>query len=61
MWTELLSAVALVLVLEGMLPFINPKLYRSLMFKVMQLDLRSLRAVGLVSMLSGLLLLYLVR
>lgn len=61
MWTELLSALALVLVIEGILPFVSPALYRRLMFSVMQFDLRTLRTVGLISMLAGLALLYVVR
>lgn len=62
MLQDFLSAVALMLVLEGILPFLNPGRYRKAMITaMMQTDNRQLRMVGLASMLGGLLLLYLVR
>ncbi|HEB99160.1 MAG TPA: DUF2065 domain-containing protein [Thiotrichales bacterium] len=61
MWKDLLSAVALMLVIEGMLPFLNPAGLRRSLAAMMQLDDRSLRLIGLVSMLGGVGLLYLVR
>ena len=57
---ELWIALALVLVIEGVLPFLSPSAYRNAMLAVTQLDNRSLRTAGLVSMLAGLALLYLV-
>lgn len=59
-WTELLRAVALVMVIEGILPFVAPVRWRQMMLSVMQLDSRAIRAIGLLSMLAGLLLLNLV-
>ncbi len=61
MWTELLSAVALVFILEGVMPFINPDGMRRIFMLAMQLDNNTLRFIGLTSMLLGLLLLYFVR
>ena len=61
MWSDLLSALALVLVLEGILPFLNPAGLRKMMITAAQLDNRSLRITGLLSMVAGLLLLYFVR
>ncbi len=61
MWTEILTAVALVLVIEGLIPFSGPSRYRQLVAQMAQLSDNALRTVGLVSMLAGLLLLYLVR
>ncbi|HHO68879.1 MAG TPA: DUF2065 domain-containing protein [Gammaproteobacteria bacterium] len=61
MWHELLKAVALVLVIEGIMPFLNPQAMRRMLALVAQMDDRSLRVAGLVSMLGGLALLYLVR
>lgn len=61
MWQDLLSALALVFVIEGILPFINPARYRQTMQTVAGLDDRTLRRVGMVAMAFGLLLLYLVR
>jgi len=60
-WADLLAACALVLVIEGMLPFMNPGYLRRMLETVSQLDDRTLRVAGLVSMLSGITLLYLVR
>ena len=59
MWSELLTALALVLVLEGIMPFINPAGLRKMIILVAQMDDAALRVVGLTSMLSGVLLLYL--
>ncbi len=56
-----MAAGALVLVLEGVLPFLNPEGYRTLMTQLLTLDNRQLRLFGLGSMLAGVLALYLVR
>jgi len=61
MWHELLSALALVLVIEGLMPFANPAGWRRLLVRVSGMDDRALRLAGLVSMLAGVGLLYLVR
>jgi uncharacterized protein YjeT (DUF2065 family) len=61
MWTDLWAAFALMLVLEGILPFLNPDALRRLLLGMSQVDNRALRISGLVSMLAGLGLLYLVR
>lgn len=61
MWDDLLAAIALVLVLEGILPFLNPQGLRKTLLTMTQMDDRSLRWIGLISMLAGLGLLYLVR
>ncbi len=61
MWTDLWAALALLLVLEGVLPFLNPAAVRRMLEAVAQVDDRSMRISGLVSMLVGLGLLYLVR
>ena len=60
MWKELLTALALVLVIEGIMPFINPAGLRKMIALVAQMDDTTLRVVGLTSMISGVLLLYLV-
>jgi uncharacterized protein len=48
-------------VLEGSLPFVNPQGLRRTLLQVAQLGDRTLRVAGLVAMLLGLGLLYLVR
>jgi uncharacterized protein YjeT (DUF2065 family) len=60
-WSDLLTALALVFVIEGMLPFLNPQSLRRMLVTVAQMDDRALRVTGLVSMACGLLLLYWVR
>jgi len=60
-WSDLLAALALVLVIEGMVPFLNPQSLRRMLETVSQLDDRTLRITGLVSMLCGVVMLYLVR
>ncbi len=60
MWHDILVALALVLVIEGILPFLNPGGWRSAMLGAARLDDRSLRLIGLVSMVLGVIMLYLV-
>jgi uncharacterized protein YjeT (DUF2065 family) len=59
-WGELLSALCLVMVVEGLLPFLSPETSRKMMAMMSKLDNRSLRVSGLFSMLSGVLLLSLI-
>ncbi len=61
MWNDLLAAVALLLVIEGILPFMNPKALRNTLQQMIKLDDRSLRLIGLGSMLAGVALLYWLR
>lgn len=58
MWNDLLAAIALLLVMEGILPFLNPQALRATLQRMITLDDRSLRLIGLGSMLLGLALLY---
>ncbi len=60
-WTAILTAVALLLILEGMLPFVGPGRYKQLVAQIASLSDNQLRTVGLVAMVAGLLLLFLVR
>jgi uncharacterized protein YjeT (DUF2065 family) len=61
MWDELLAAFGLMLVFEGILPFLNPNALRQTLLRITQLEDRILRFVGLGSMLLGLLVLYFFR
>ncbi len=61
MWTDLWAALALVMVLEGVLPFLNPAAVRRMLEAVSRVDDRSMRISGLLSMMAGLGLLYMVR
>ncbi|WP_435101497.1 DUF2065 domain-containing protein [Arhodomonas sp. AD133] len=58
---DLMSALALVLVIEGIMPFLSPGAMRRVLFQIVQQNDRALRLTGFVSMLAGLALLYLVR
>jgi uncharacterized protein YjeT (DUF2065 family) len=55
--TTFLMALALMLILEGVLPFIAPNLWRDTFRKITQMSDGQIRFVGLSSMLVGLLLL----
>lgn len=60
-WTEILTALALVLIIEGMVPFVGPGKYRQIVAQMAQLSDNHLRTVGLVIMIAGLVLLFIVR
>lgn len=60
MWHELLIALALVMVIEGIIPFLSPDGMRRMMRATLELNDRALRTAGLVSMLLGVITLYLV-
>ncbi len=59
MWSGLLDAIALLLVLEGIMPFLSPSSVRRLLARLNELGDRSLRVAGLASMAAGVVLLYL--
>lgn len=60
-WRRLAEALGLMMVLEGLLPFLSPGRLREALLLMIRLDDRSLRLLGLASMALGLLLLYGVR
>jgi uncharacterized protein YjeT (DUF2065 family) len=60
-WTEILTAVALLLIIEGMLPFVGPNRYKRLVAQIAQLSDNQLRMFGLGAMIAGLLLLFIIR
>ena len=55
---EILQALALVLIIEGILPFLSPNGWRNTMQQIAQMPDQALRIAGLISMLVGLGLLY---
>lgn len=61
MWNNLLVAVALVLVLEGIIPFLAPEKFRQALAQLSQLSDQALRIIGLVSMTFGIIFLYILR
>jgi uncharacterized protein YjeT (DUF2065 family) len=60
-WNDLWAAFALYLVLEGLMPFLNPGALKRTLLQLAQLDDRTMRVAGLVSMVAGVVLLYVVR
>ena len=61
MWQDLGVAIALVLVLEGIVPFISPASLRRTMLQLSQLNEGTLRFIGLSAMVLGCLLLYVIK
>lgn len=59
--TTLLTAFGLMLILEGLMPFLAPKAWRQTFQRMIELKDGQLRFVGLVSMLGGVLLMLFVR
>lgn len=57
--STLLAAVGLMLVFEGLLPFVAPKAWRDTFKRMIDLKDGQLRFVGLISISGGLLLLIL--
>ena len=58
MLEEFIVDACLVLVLEGMLPFLSPRGWRQTIQGLLSLSDRQIRIAGLVSMLTGVVLLY---
>ncbi len=61
MGTTFIMALALMLILEGVLPFLAPNLWRDTFRRITQMSDGQIRFVGLSSMIVGLLLLLWVR
>ena len=61
MWSDLLAAIALVLVIEGIMPFVNPGGLRRALLMISRMSDNTLRFTGLTSMILGILLLNLIR
>jgi uncharacterized protein len=61
MATTLAMALALMLILEGVLPFLAPNLWRDTFRRLTQMSDGQIRFVGLSSMIVGLLILLWVR
>jgi uncharacterized protein YjeT (DUF2065 family) len=61
MTTSLFIAFALMLVLEGLLPFLAPSAWRETFRRLIQLTDGQIRFIGLTSMLAGIILLMVFR
>ena len=60
-WSDLAAAVAMLLIAEGILPFLSPTRARGVFERMSRLADRELRIIGLLGMLAGLGLLFYVR
>jgi len=56
----LLAALALMLVFEGLLPFLSPTVWRQVFSRMLAMKDGQIRFIGLSSMLAGLVILYVV-
>jgi uncharacterized protein YjeT (DUF2065 family) len=59
MGITLLTAFALMLILEGLLPFIAPELWRAVFAQLVRLKNGQVRYLGLSSLMGGFVLLFL--
>ena len=60
-WPDLAAALGLLLVIEGILPFLNPGGIRRALERMSAMDDVTLRIAGAASMLAGVIVLWLVR
>ena len=56
-WDVALSAVALMLVAEGLLPFVSPLSWRRIFERALQMSDGQIRFLGLVSVVAGVVML----
>ncbi|BFM12996.1 DUF2065 domain-containing protein [Simiduia litorea] len=61
MWEELGKAFCLMLVIEGIIPFLNPGRWRGLVVTMATVNDRQLRTMGFASMVIGAGLLYIIK
>jgi len=59
-WHDLGVALCLVLVIEGIVPFLYPRRWREMVVMLSDIDDKTMRVSGLISMLLGTGLLYLI-
>ena len=59
-WQALLTAFALLLILEGLMPFISPGSIKKMYKTMVETPESTLRKIGLASIVAGLVLLYLI-
>lgn len=59
-WQDVFNALALLLIIEGLLPFLSPSSMKNIYQKLHESSDKDLRMAGFIGMIVGLLLLYLV-
>ena len=60
MWQEIAIGLGLVLIIEGMLPFLSPQKWLQMLAQIAQMNDNGIRLAGLMSMSAGLILLIVV-
>ena len=60
-WSDLLAALALVMIIEGLIPFISPRGYKNTMQQLTSMPESTLRRIGFGLMLGGAVFLFLIR
>jgi len=60
-WSDLFAALAIVCIIEGVTPFINPTGTKRLLSRIASLEDRDMRIGGFVLMVLGLTILFVVR
>ena len=58
-WSDLVNALALLLILEGLLPFISPSQLKKVYAQIQAYPEKTLRMFGLICVIAGILLLFL--
>ena len=61
MWHDLLVALSLMLVIEGLMPFLSPRSLKETLRMMAEMDDRTLRIIGFISMAAGVAMPYCVR
>lgn len=59
--SDLWAAIAIAMIIEGMMPFISPQTWKEYLAKIQLLPNNAIRRIGLTVMLAGAVLLTLVR
>ncbi len=60
-WPDLAAAIGLLLVIEGILPFLSPRAIRRALERLLAMDDNTFRVAGAASMVAGILVLWLAR
>ncbi len=60
-WQDLGVALCLVLVIEGIIPFLYPSRWKEMVATIAEVDDRTMRIIGLCSMILGTGMLYIIR
>jgi len=61
MWADIGTAFALLLVFEGLMPFLSPATFRTALQSILTRSDSTMRIIGFSSMIAGVLILTLVR